>query len=348
MPKANENVPFLSDEPIAPVEPQSFSPDQMVRCEECLRANPPTRVNCLYCAAILPADETTVQLQKPTLRPLEKWEQGYNNILWPQPANPGEPALIEAAALLRLTTAALTRILEFGMPLPVARAATLDEALLVQRRLEPLGIGTRIVPDAELGPEETATTRVRAIDIDAAGIRAFQTPETPAIDIQWSDFELLVSGRLITRRVELKEQKRTRSENSIVDASEFFFDEPVFELHTKVLSRSYRFAANSFDFTCLGNTKSLLAAENLATLLKRFYENAPQAERDESFNLVRKALESVWPSQQQNESGGLRRERPGKYTVGSAMETSNEKQFLRYARLRHYLLAEAKMKNEDS
>ncbi len=319
----------------------------MVRCEECLRANPPTRVNCLYCAAVLPTDETTVHLQKPALRPLEKWEQGYNNILWPPPANLGEPGPIEAAALLRLTTADLARILEFGMPLPVARAATLDEALLVQRRLEPLGIVTRIVPDAELGPEEAATTKVRAIEIDDTGIRAFQTPETPAIHIQWSDFKLLVAGRLITRRVELKEQKGERSEHTIVDASEFFTDEPVFELHTKGLSTPYRFSANSFDFTCLGKTKSLLAAENLATLLKRFCENAAHAELDESYNLVRKALEVVWPSQQQNESSGWRRERPGKYIVGSATETSNERQFVRYSRLRYYLQTEAKVKNNE-
>lgn len=318
----------------------------MVRCEECLRANPPTRVNCLYCAAVLPADEATVHLQKPTLRPLEKWEQGYNNILWPPPANPPEAGLIEAAALLRLTTTDLARILEFGMPLPVARAATLDEALLVQRRLETLGIGTRIVPDAELGAEETATTKVRAIEIDETGIRAFQTPETPAIHIQWSDFELLVAGRLITRRVELKEQKGALSENSIVDSSEFFTDEPVFELHTKGVSTPYRFSAKSFDFTCLGKAKGLLAGENLATLLKRFCENAPNAELDESYNLVRKGLEVVWPSQQQNESSGLRRERPGKYSVESATEMSNENQFLRYSGLRRYLQAEAKMKKQ--
>ncbi|MDQ2922232.1 MAG: hypothetical protein M3R52_11570 [Acidobacteriota bacterium] len=342
MPKDNENVPVFPDEPIARLESQSFSPDQMVRCEECLRANPPTRANCLYCAAVLPTNETTVHLQKPTLRPLEKWEQGYNNILWPPPANLGEPGLIEAAALLRLTTTDLARILEFGMSLPVARAATLDDALLVQRRLEPLGLGTRIVPDAELGAEETATTKVRAIEIDDTGIRAFQTPETPAVHIQWSNFELLVVGRLITRRVELKEQKGARSEHSIVDSSEFFTDEPVFELHSKGLATSYRFSANSFDFTCLGKTKSLLAAENFATLIKRFCENAPHAELDESYNLVRKALEVVWPSQQQNESGGWRRERPGKYIVGSATETSNERQFLRYSRLRYYLHAKQK------
>ena len=316
----------------------------MIRCEECLRANPPTRVNCLYCAAVLPADDVSIHLKKPTLRPLEKWEQGYNNILWPLPANLTEAGLGEAAALLRLTPADLTRILDLGMSLPVARASTMDEALLVQRRLERMGVGTRIVPDTELGPEEMTTAKVRAIEIDESGIRAFQTPENPAVQIEWSDIDLLVTGRLITRRFEVNEQKGARPDNSIIGSSEFFTDEPVFELYARALSTPYRFSAHSFDFSCLGETKSLLAAENLDTLLNHFCENAPAAERDESYNRVRKALELVWPSQQQNESSGWRRERPGKYIVGSATETSNETQFVRYSRLRYYLQSEAKVK----
>jgi hypothetical protein len=341
LPKDNETVPLVPDQSIARLDP-SFSPDQMVRCEECLRANPPTRVNCLYCAAALPVNETTVHLQKPTLRPLESWEQGYNNILWPSPANLGEPGLTEAATLLRLTSTELARIVEFNMPLPLARAATLDEALLVQRRLGPLGIGTRIVSDAEIVLEDSGTMKVRAIGIEETGIRAFQTPESPALDIQWSDVDLLVAGRLISRRVEVKEHKGARADNSIVDSSEFFTDEPVFELHSGSLSISLRFSANSFDFSCLGNTKSLLAAENLGTLLKHVCENAPHAELDDSYDRVRKALDVVWPAQQQNESSGWRRERPGKYIVGNATETNNEKQFMRYSRLRHFLFAEAK------
>jgi hypothetical protein len=344
LPKDNENVPLFPDEPIVRSEPQSFSPDQMIRCEECLRANPPTRVNCLYCAAVFPTDDVSIHLKKPTLRPLEKWEQGYNNILWPLPANLAKAGLDEAAALLRLAPVDFARILDLGMPLPVARAATMDEALLVQRRLEPMGVGTRIVPDCELGSEEMTTAKVRAIEIDESGIRAFQTPETPALHIEWPDIDLLVSGRLITRRFELNEQKGVRPDNSIVGSSEFFTDEPVFELHSRGLATSYRFSAHSFDFSCLGKTKSLLAAENLATLLDRFCENAPGGERDESYNLVRKALELVWPSQQQNESSGWRRERPGKYIVGSATETSNETQFARYSRLRYYLQDEARVK----
>jgi hypothetical protein len=245
--------------------------------------------------------------------------------------------LIEAAGLLRLVTPDLARILEFGLPLPVARAATMEEALLVQRRLEALGIGTRIVPDSELSATET--TKVRALEIDDSGIRAFQTPEAPAINVPWSDFDLLVSGRLISRRVELKEQK-ARAESSIVASSEFFSDEPVFDVHLKGSSTSYRFCANSFDFSCLGEAKSLLAGENLNTLFNRFCEMAPAAERDSSYSLVRKALDVVWPSPQQNESSGWRRERPGKYIVGSATETSNELQFARYSQLLHYLRAQ--------
>jgi hypothetical protein len=93
--------------------------------------------------------------------------------------------------------------------------------------------------------------------------------------------------------------------------------------------------------------KSLLAGENITTLLNLFSENAPHVERDESYNHVRKALEVVWASQQQHESGGWRRERPGKYTVGSATETSNERQFSRYSRLRYFLHAEAKTRNHE-
>jgi len=57
LPKDNENIPFFGDERLMPSEPQGFAPDQMVRCEECLRANLPTRPSRLYCAAPLPVSK---------------------------------------------------------------------------------------------------------------------------------------------------------------------------------------------------------------------------------------------------------------------------------------------------
>ena len=324
--------------------PEPFAPDQMVRCDECLRANPPTRVNCLYCAAVLPLSETTVNLQKPALRPLQKWEQGYNNILLPRPANatedPADRDLSEAADLLRLRPADLALILSSQMPLPLARAGTMDEASLVQRRLSSLGIDTRIVADREPGTDATGSNRVRALEFDEGVMYAFQTPETPAIRVSWTDLVLLVVGRLTVKRVELKEQKGGRAENRILDASEFVTDERVVDFYTKEHATPYRIAANSFDFSCLEEKKGLIASENISILLSLFRDRAPHAEYDDSFNLVRKALEAVWPSEQQNESSGWRRERPGKYSIGSVTELSNETQFLRYSRLRYYFRAE--------
>jgi hypothetical protein len=356
LPKDNENVslPILTTDGPGDLTPDSapkpFAPAQMVRCHECLRANPPTRVTCLYCAAVLPLSETTVNLQKPALRPLEKWEQGYNNILLPRPANNAgdlaDPELREAADLLRLRPSDLALILSMRTPLPLARAATIDEASLVQRRLSSLGIDTRIVPDMEPGTE-TGPIKVRALEIDDLGIYAFQTPETPTIRVSWSDVILLVVGRLTVKRVELKEQKGTRAENRILDASEFVTDEMAVDFYTRKQAVPYRITANSFDFSCLGQEKALLASENIATLLNFIRQRAPHAEYDDSFNSMRKALDAVWPPEQQNESTGWRLERPGKYSIGSVTELSNEMQFLRYSRLRYHFKVEKLTETND-
>jgi hypothetical protein len=96
-------------------------------------------------------------------------------------------------------------------------------------------------------------------------------------------------------------------------------------------------AANSFDFSALGPRKRLVSGENMTTLLEIFREHAAHVEVDDSYTSLRKALEPVWPTEQQNESRGWRRERPGKYSIGSIIEKNNETQFMRYSLLRHYL-----------
>lgn len=348
LPKDNENVPLpiWLDGPEDPA-PEPFAPDQMVRCDECLRANPPTRVNCLYCGTVLPLNETTANLQRPALRPLEKWEQGYNNILMPPAANLNDEQLAAAAELLRLSPADLVQVLGSGVPLPLARAATPDEASLIQRRLSSLGIDSRIMPEAEPGATVNGPTKIRALELDDEGVYAFQTPDNPAIRIAWADFTLLVVGRLIAKRVELKEQKAARAENRILDSSEFVTDETVVDFYVSKQAVPYRISANSFDFSCLGKNKGLLANQNLSTLIALFRERAPQAGYDDSFNSLRKSLDAVWPSQQQNESSGWRRERPGKYSIGSVAALNNEMQFWRYSRLRYFFQDEARTKTDE-
>lgn len=337
LPKDNENIPFVDDGPVAPLEPQGFTPDQMVRCEECLRANPPTRLDCLYCGATLPLDEKTASLRKPTLKPIDQWARGYNNIFLPYGANDLTPEIVsEAASLLKLSSDDLDRILATGIPLPLARTATLDEASLVESRLKALGLNTEIVSDTDLALQESPPIRVRALAIDETAVTAIPMAAEEGMQIPWQDFVLLVTGRLTTNRVELKERKGRRSENEILEADQFFADEVVLDLYCKQQVGNLRIRASGFDFSCLPQ-KSLTVAENLARLIKLICEKAPAAEYDDSYNLARKALELVLPSEQQTESRGWRREALGKYTIEAATEVSNEVQFTRYSRLRYHL-----------
>src|SRR5215207_2716420 len=126
----------------------------MIRCEECLRANPPTRVSCLYCVAPLPLTESSVRLRKPVLRPPEKHQLGYNNILQLQDQVVSENVITEAATLLKLTPEIFQQILSQGIPLPVARTASREEAELVYLRLKDLGLQSMTVSDDDLGLAE--------------------------------------------------------------------------------------------------------------------------------------------------------------------------------------------------
>lgn len=339
MPKDNENI-FLettTDEPELPL-PSPFAADQMVRCDNCLRANPPTRVNCLYCGGALALDESKVALQRPTLRPMESWEQGFNNIFVPPFARQSEETSKEVGELLRLRPDDADRILSSTIPLPLARASSLDEARLIQRRLTDFGINSIIVPDAEQSLDGRDLLKVRSLDITDDGMFGYQSPELPTLQIAWSDIVLIVTGRLLTKRVELKEEKGKRSENKILSASEFATDETVVEFYVSNEITPFRMTANSFDFSCLGPEKSLLANENIQRLINLLRERATRARFDDTFNSVRRALEPVWPASQQNDSSGWRRERPGKYSLGTVTELTNETQFMRYSRLCHHLL----------
>ena len=122
MPKDNENIRLPLIGPVEPSEPQGFAPDQMIRCDECLRANPPTRINCLYCSVPLPHTETSARLRRPVLRPLEKHELGYNTIVLSGSETLADETIAEAATLLKLKPDELGRILAEGAAMPLVKA----------------------------------------------------------------------------------------------------------------------------------------------------------------------------------------------------------------------------------
>jgi hypothetical protein len=336
LPKDHENIPFFDDEPLMPSEPQGFAADLMVRCDECLRANPPTRLNCLYCGAALPVSERTSELLKPTLTPVDNGVLGYNNIVLPQTLAIPSESLNEAADLLKLDLKNLSRLLSGPAAMPLARTETLGEAELVKSRLKALGLETAIVSDAELQILESPPTRLRSAAIDERGLTPKLIADSEESQIPWSHLVLLVTGRLSRKRIELQERKSGRGENEIHDESQFFFDEAVLDIYSEMPKAMLRIYSNGFDFSGLRG-KKLMAGENFSMLLDLIRDQATQAEYDATYNSCRQALEVVWPCEQQTGSSGWRRQRFGKYTVGAVLESSNEDQFTRYSRLRYFL-----------
>ena len=338
MPKDNENIPFLG--PIEPSEPQGFSAAQMIRCEECLRANPPTRVSCLYCAAPLPVTESSLKLRQPVLRQPEKHQPGYNNILIPSGQAATTDVVDKTAALLKLSTENVEALMSQTVPMPVARTATREEAELVTDRLRDLGVSCTTLSDEELGASFSDNTvkRVRAMRFDEQ-LLTLQLAGGEEIDITWNDIILIVPGRLIETRVEIKERLTRKPEKELLDASEFFSDEAVIDFYSSTYPFTWRVGANGFDFSCLGSEKGLIVNENIGRLQRLLIARAVNAELDDSYPRVRNLLELAWSTQQETQSSGWRRESPGKLSVGQATTKSNETQFTRYSRLRCYFVS---------
>jgi hypothetical protein len=329
-----------------------FAPEQMVACEECLRANPPTRLVCLYCGAALPRTKQSAALWRPKLKKLEEWEQGFNVVTLARAAGAlTSDAAEEAASLLGLDVGGLKETVLAGRAMPLARAPSADEAWLIVERLRELGLGTEVFPDEVLARRPS---RVRAFEFESDAVVCRAGPEAEPRRVAWSEVVLLVTGRVVSRRVEVSERKRGlggRSET--VETRELASDEAVLDLYTSSVEEQeahgaggtgFRVMAGGFDYSCLGGGKGLVAAENFNALVAALRGRAPSAVFDEDYTRLRPLLSDVWPSAERTESLGLRRERAGRFNTEAVTTVSNETQFTRYARLRHLLVLRARDK----
>lgn len=332
----------MSDEeedfPVSTERVRAFTPEQMVVCEQCLRANGPTRTSCIYCGAPLPVTEESAALQRPTLRRLEKGELGFNSIFLPdENLKLDEEAFREAAAVLRMESPDLRRILSLNQPLPLARAESFDEAALIQRRLDAFGMKTLIVSDEALAVESNPAKRLRALHFTDEHLIGYLTGGVMGFRAAWTEILLFVAGRLVVRSVEVEEKRGRRAEKEIVNARETSEDESVLDIYTANADVGWRVNANGFNFSCLDKKMRILAAENFTILTEELRARAPSAEYDDSYRQARHALAAVWPVDQRTESRGWRRVRFAKYSTEEVAVSDNDTQFTRYSRLRQHL-----------
>jgi hypothetical protein len=333
-------VPFEDETPGAE-RLRGFQPSQLVACERCARANAPTRMNCLYCGAPLPQTEESEGLRRPALRKLEEWEQGHNVVLLPRGERAVAPeALAESASLLKLEVAHLEQCLAGRRGLPVARAATAEEATLILKRLRVRGLQARVYSDEELATE-APPRNVRALELGAEALLLWAGREESPERLPWSQVALLARGRVTRKRLEVEERGgRFRRGGEMVDARELSTDEAVLDIYARGGGEGWRLWADHLDYSCLGARKGLTARENFGTLLAALRESAAGAEFDEEYAALRPLLTPVWPPSERDESQGVRREGTGRYNTGKVTTVSNEAQFTRYTRLLSRLAGE--------
>jgi hypothetical protein len=333
LPREDEFQAF--DQPgVSSGEPEAtrpFAHAEMVACDVCLRANPPTRISCLYCGATLPATEQSAALRRPTLKKLEEWERGFNVVLLPRAGVSLKPdAVEEAAALLRLDASRLAEVIASGRALPVARAASTEEAELVTSRLGTLGLDTEILTDEVL---TRAPERVRALDFEEGALICWQGPDAAPQRLSLDEVALLVEGRIVERRGEVVE-RRTRfgSRSEVVESRELASDELVLDIYAAGEGCGFRIMSGGFDYSCLGARKGLLTAENFRKLVGTLRELAKAAEFDDGYTRLRPLLADVWPPAEHTASLGFTGA-GGRVNTGAVTTVSNEAQFTRYARL---------------
>jgi hypothetical protein len=320
-----------------------FTAAQLVACGECLRANAPTRMSCLYCGAPLPATEQSEALRRPDLKKLEEWEQGFNVVTLPRSDGWLKPeAAGEAASLLRLDAGRLTQIVASGRAMPLARASSSEEAELIVKRLGPLGIDAEVFTDEALSSQPA---RVRALEFQADALVRGAGLDAKPRRVPWAEVALLVTGRIVTKRVEVEERKSMLgSRSKMVESREMAADEAVLDIYTAsgADDEGFRIMSGGFDYSCLGADKRLFTAENFSALVEALRVRAPSAIFDDEYARLRALLSDAWPPAEHTESLGLRRERAGRFNTEAVTTVSNERQFTRYARLRQRLTLRAR------
>lgn len=310
----------------------AFKSGELVDCPKCRKQNPPNRPKCLYCGAVLDlADEIAAGLPL-QIEPAETWEPGVDIVVvafGPDVSSDGSSSVI--AGDRELISAALA----CEPPFPLARVREADSDLLA-RRLTLSGLEVRSLTSPPAGGVP-APKRLRTIELAdrAAVLRSFNNAgET--FSFAWPEIRLAVLGTITETSSEAR-IKRTRKETKHVDERVTGNDHDVLDIYAGDALAGFRIVPHGFDFSALGDRKSLLAAENMRTLLSTLMERSPNLLADRSFGRKSQIIEKAWPSIAQNTSKGI-------YRSGLRVERgvgeliSNADQFNRYSRMMRDLI----------
>jgi hypothetical protein len=307
---------------------KKFGPDEMVTCEACLRANPPTRAQCMYCGAAFQPEASSM----PTAEvPVAENKPAYYVILRPgTKKSPADTILEQLANRFRMKTEELRAAIVMGTPVPVTGSGSQDDSQRVVDELRNLGFDSRSISDADLKttiPEKN----IRLLEFSETGLTGISKNGRERWIAAWHDLSLIVTGRLIAHRVEIDE-KRSRASVKSLDRRELTQDRSVIDLYLTSSDVPWRIAVNEFDFSCLGERKSLTVFDNAKVLID-FLVNRSQAQVNDSYVRVKAVLANVWPLQSATKEGRSQRPRAGRKEISTVTASDNEEQFNNYSRM---------------
>ena len=306
----------------------------MTACPGCGRLSPPDRATCLYCGRELPLTEIAKTTAPKHLRRPESWENGFNVIFMSAAGgiNVNTQVLSDALSLDEQTVA---KIIDLGGPLPVFRAATETDAERVSSYLRSNGLSCEVVAD-ELLAADTLPRRVRRVDFlnDSIRLTLFNTGEI--VEASRENIGLFVTGAIVETKTETSE-KRKRGKSEVLDQAELSSDETVIDIYLRDEAIGFRVVAAGFDFSGLGERKTLLAVNNMKLLAEELFRVAPEAKRANYFECDA-VLNKVWEIDERTATEGLQRVGLGKTAIKRTGRTSNLRQFTKFSRMhRHFL-----------
>ena len=95
---------------------------------------------------------------------------------------------------------------------------------------------------------------------------------------------------------------------------------------------------SGFDFSCLGETKTMFASENIDLLGGRVKELRAGIVLDTGYNDLRDLLDPVWEPDFRREAQGLHRSGLGRLSRQASDVFDTLNQFTTYSRMRNHLL----------
>lgn len=321
---------WLVPDPNASPTLKKFAPEAMVTCEACLRTSPPTRARCMYCgaplqgpeAAAVPEAETSIEENKPTYYVVLRGTAALGTL--------AESVIDQLAARFHLKTEEFRAALGTGVPAPFAAYASEDDSQRAVKELRDGGFECLSVPDADL-KNEISQLNIHSLEFADSGITGVSKNGRDRQFASWDDLSLIITGRLFTHRLEVDE-KRSRSSVKSLDRRELTQDRSVIDVYSAPCDAPWRIVVNDFDFSSLGERKSLTAFDNARALIQ-FLMDRSRAQHNDKYDRLKTVLANVWPLQNTTTEGRSRRPRAGRNEVSTVTASDNETQFDKYSRL---------------